>query len=104
MSRTRSECWYQPVQLSLVLILCAGVFEPARTSEQPEEGQPRRLRIVVFGGHPDDPESGAGGLITLLTQAGHEVICGYATCFRGDRKFFDRPEAEVRREEVIEIE
>ena len=60
----------------------------------------KKPRVVVFGGHPDDPESGAGGLIALLTRAGHEVICSYATCFRGERKFFDRPEAEVRREEA----
>ena len=46
------------------------------------------------------PESAAGGLITLLTRAGHEVICAYATSFRGDRKFFDRPEAEVRQAEA----
>ena len=25
-------------------------------------GQNKKLTIVVFGGHPDDPESGAGGL------------------------------------------
>jgi LmbE family N-acetylglucosaminyl deacetylase len=28
------------------------------------------------------------------------VICAYGTVFRGDRRFFDRPEAEVRREEA----
>jgi LmbE family N-acetylglucosaminyl deacetylase len=59
-----------------------------------------RLRIVVFGGHPDDPESGAGGLIATLTSQGHEVICAYGTAFRGDRKFFGRPEGEVRRKEA----
>ena len=30
----------------------------------------------------------------------NEVIVGYATCFRGDRKFFGQPEAEVRRREA----
>src|SRR5438876_6103606 len=59
-----------------------------------------KLRVVVFGGHPDDPESGAGGLIALLTQQGHEVILAYGTAFRGDRRFFGRPESEVRREEA----
>jgi LmbE family N-acetylglucosaminyl deacetylase len=54
---------------------------------------------VVFGGHPDDPESGAGGLIATLTKQGHEVICAYGTTFRGGRKFFGRPEAEVRQAE-----
>jgi LmbE family N-acetylglucosaminyl deacetylase len=56
--------------------------------------------VVVFGGHPDDPESGAGGLIATLARRGHEVICAYGTTFRGDRRFFNRPEAEVRREEA----
>src|SRR5438270_12198018 len=60
----------------------------------------KRLRVVVFGGHPDDPESGAGGLIATLTRQGHEVVCAYGTAFRGDRRFFDRPEAEVRRDEA----
>jgi LmbE family N-acetylglucosaminyl deacetylase len=56
--------------------------------------------VVVFGGHPDDPESGAGGLIATLTRQGHEVICAYGTSFRGDRRFFGRLEVEVRREEA----
>lgn len=60
----------------------------------------KKLRVVVFGGHPDDPESGAGGLIAALTGQGHEVICVYGACFRGDRRCFNRPEAEVRREEA----
>ena len=60
----------------------------------------KKLTVVVFGGHPDDPESGAGGLIAALSGQGHEVICAYGTAFRGDRRFFGRPEAEVRREEA----
>ena len=60
----------------------------------------RKLRVVIFGGHPDDPESGAGGLIATLTRQGHEVICAYGTTFRGDRRFFGRPEGEVRRAEA----
>jgi LmbE family N-acetylglucosaminyl deacetylase len=69
-------------------------------ADEPRAG-PRPLKIVVFGGHPDDPESGAGGLIGLLTQQGHEVIVAYGTAFRGDRRFFDRPEADVRRAEAF---
>src|ERR1700678_4280654 len=37
----------------------------------------QKLKVVVFGGHPDDPESGAGGLIKILTGLGHEVIVAY---------------------------
>ena len=60
----------------------------------------KKLKVVVFGGHPDDPESGAGGLIATLTALGHEVILAYVTVFRDDRQFFGRPEAEVRRAEA----
>jgi LmbE family N-acetylglucosaminyl deacetylase len=67
---------------------------------QPGEDGGKKLRVVVFGGHPDDPESGAGGLITSLTGQGHEVILAYGTTFRGDRRFFGTPEAEVREQEA----
>jgi N-acetylglucosamine malate deacetylase 1 len=60
----------------------------------------KRFRVVIFGGHPDDPESGAGGLAALLTRQGHEVILAYGTAFRDDRRFFGRLESEVRREEA----
>src|SRR3954453_9812317 len=71
------------------------------TAVSGQSGAPaKRLKVVVFGGHPDDPESGAGGLIATLTRRGHEVICAYGTAFRGLRRFFDRPEAEVRRAEA----
>jgi LmbE family N-acetylglucosaminyl deacetylase len=77
---------------ALLLLLVPDGLSLANTSS--------KLRIVVFGAHPDDPESGCGGLIALLTQAGHEVIVAYGTSFRGDRKFFGKPEDEVRRAEA----
>ena len=78
----------------LLVALCVSITATA------SDGPARKLRVVVFGGHPDDPESGAGGLIATLTRQGHEVICAYGTTFRGDRRFFGRPEAEVRQEEA----
>jgi N-acetylglucosamine malate deacetylase 1 len=82
----------------LVIILFATMLfgTPARTDDDPA----RKLRVVIFGGHPDDPESGAGGLAASLARKGHEVILAYGTAFRGDRRFFGRPEAEVRKAEA----
>jgi N-acetylglucosamine malate deacetylase 1 len=79
---------------ALLSTICLTV--PSHAGDDPG----RKLHVVVFGGHPDDPESGAGGLIATLTRQGHEVICAYGTAFRGDRRFFGRPEAEVRKEEA----
>lgn len=81
--------------LFLLLILLSGsTFALAADAE--------RVKVVIFGGHPDDPESGCGGLIATLTQSGHEVHVGYATCFRGDRKINGQPEADVRKREAAE--
>ena len=38
-----------------------------------------RLRVLVAGGHPDDPESGCGGTMARYADAGHEVTALYLT-------------------------
>jgi N-acetylglucosamine malate deacetylase 1 len=78
-----------PILILLVWICLTGLGQEAG-----------KLRVVVFGAHPDDPESGCGGLIALLAQAGHDVRVAYATCFRGDRKIGGEPEAIVRQREA----
>ena len=60
------------------------------------------MKVVVLGAHPDDPESGCGGLAANCVRAGHEVVFTYATAYREGRQFFDRPEREVRTEEARE--
>ena len=59
------------------------------------------MKILVVGAHPDDPESGCGGLAVRCVEAGHEVVFTYATAFRQGRRFFGRPEKEVRTEEAL---
>lgn len=36
-----------------------------------------KLKIVITGGHPGDPEYGCGGTVARLTAAGHEVVLLY---------------------------
>ena len=84
------------MKLFTALAVTMGLAVPSHAGDDPG----RKLRVVVFGGHPDDPESGAGGLIATLTRQNHEVICAYGTSFRDDRRFFGRPEAEVRKQEA----
>jgi hypothetical protein len=52
---------------------------------QSKKGDPvtgRKLRVVVAGAHPDDPEFGCGGTAALYADLSHEVVILYLT--RGD--------------------
>jgi LmbE family N-acetylglucosaminyl deacetylase len=39
----------------------------------------RTLNVVVIGAHPDDPETGCGGIIAKLTRDSHRVTVVYLT-------------------------
>ena len=44
--------------------------------EKPQDAG-RKLKVVVTGGHPGDPEYGCGGTIARYTDLGHEVVLLY---------------------------
>lgn len=57
-----------------------GNLPPAEASQAATFArQDRRLKVVVVGGHPDDPESGCGGTMARLAETGHEVVALYLT-------------------------
>lgn len=65
---------------SALLLATAGTSLPALGSEKDNEAAAgKKLRIVVVGAHPDDPESGCGGTIALYSSLGHEVTILYLT-------------------------
>jgi LmbE family N-acetylglucosaminyl deacetylase len=39
----------------------------------------KKLKVVAAGGHPDDPETGAGGTIARYAELGHEAVNLYLT-------------------------
>ena len=41
--------------------------------------QADHLKVIVAGGHPDDPESGCGGTMALYANLGHELVVMYLT-------------------------
>jgi len=45
-----------------------------QSTSQPAE---RKLKVIVTGGHPGDPEYGCGGTIARYTDLGHEVVLLY---------------------------
>jgi LmbE family N-acetylglucosaminyl deacetylase len=57
--------------------------------------QTRRLKVVVTGGHPGDPEYGCGGTVARYTAAGNDVVLLYLN--RGQKTCPDPdPEANPR--------
>lgn len=61
------------IRVCTVLVLLACSVPSTEAADQP------RLRIMVIGAHPDDPESCAGGLLALAAGAGHDVTAVYLT-------------------------
>jgi len=51
---------------------------PGILSADPKKPSEKK-KIVCVGGHPDDPESGCGGTLAKLANAGHEVTIIYLT-------------------------
>jgi hypothetical protein len=43
----------------------------------PQQPAGSKLKVVVTGGHPGDPEYGCGGTIARYTALGHEVVLLY---------------------------
>ena len=62
----------------------------------------RRRKILVIGAHPDDPETGCGGTMCLLADAGHEVVCVYLT--RGEAGIAGKSHEEAAAIRVVESE
>jgi N-acetylglucosamine malate deacetylase 1 len=52
--------------------------EVSPASDVPSEAKTnRKMKVMVAGGHPGDPEYGCGGAIARLTNLGHEVVLIY---------------------------
>jgi LmbE family N-acetylglucosaminyl deacetylase len=66
--------------VGLPLLAQAGPAAPqASTTSSPEAGKPGKLKVIVVGGHPDDPETGCGGTMARYAALGHEVVSLYLT-------------------------
>jgi len=53
----------------------------------------RKLKIIVTGGHPGDPEYGCGGTIAGYTEMGHEVVLLYLN--RGEAGIYGKSATEA---------
>lgn len=59
--------------------LAAGLPHAAGSLGEAAASQGRKLKVVVVGAHPDDPESGCGGTMALYADRSDEVVSLYLT-------------------------
>ena len=65
------------------LLSCAAGLSASMALGFEDVKAPRRLKVVVTGGHPGDPESRCGGTSARYTEQGHEVVLLYLN--RGEK-------------------
>ena len=67
------------------------------------EQNKEKLKVLVIGAHPDDPESNCGGTMVLFANAGHEVVSAYLTSGEAGIEDASYEEAaKIRNAEVME--
>lgn len=72
-----------PALVAPALVAPALLASPAPADAPAQSNSPltpqafRKLKIVVTGGHPGDPEYGCGGTVARFTELGHEVVLLY---------------------------
>jgi LmbE family N-acetylglucosaminyl deacetylase len=69
--------------------IASGLYS-ARASES---ASPGKLKVVVAGGHPGDPEAACGGTMARFVDSGHDVVALYIT--RGERGVQGKTHAEA---------
>ncbi len=69
--------------------LFAGAGLAAAVSGEAQAKGSRKLKVIVAGGHPGDPEYGCGGTVARYTELGHEVVLLYLN--RGDSGYLEKP-------------
>jgi N-acetylglucosamine malate deacetylase 1 len=73
------------VGLPLIARAAEGLSGQAPATTKP------KLKVVVTGGHPGDPEYGCGGTIALFSDLGHEVVILYLNKGEGNDKTSNDP-------------
>ena len=82
---------------SAAVLAAAGMLPAAANADAA-----KKLKIVVAGAHPDDPESSSGGTMALYADAGHEVVALYLT--RGEAGIHGKSHDEAAKIRTAEAE
>lgn len=62
---------------SAAMVAASGALPLTADSHPAQNSEPRKIKVVVCGGHPGDPEYGCGATVARLTALGHQVVLLY---------------------------
>lgn len=79
-----------------------GMLSPLHRGSAERKQPARKLQVVCVGAHPDDPESGCGGVLCLYAKAGHDVHIVYLT--KGEAGIAGKNNGEAARIRTAEAE
>jgi LmbE family N-acetylglucosaminyl deacetylase len=82
--------------------VAAAIGLPLLGKDSGQSASSRRLKVIVAGAHPDDPESSAGGTMARYADLGHEVVALYLT--RGEAGIPGKSHDEAARIRTLEAE
>lgn len=71
------------VALAVASVLGTGAIACAAPETGKSGAKKGKRKALVIGAHPDDPETGCGGTMVVLKNAGYEVVSVYMT--KGER-------------------
>ena len=80
----------------------AAIGLPLLAEEIPQTLPSRKLKVIVAGAHPDDPESSAGGTMARYADLGHDVVALFLT--RGEAGIPGKSHVEAARIRTAEAE
>jgi N-acetylglucosamine malate deacetylase 1 len=63
--------------VSGLAIGASGMNEVGESPSASQNPVARKMKVIVCGGHPGDPEYGCGGTVARLTGLGHDVVLFY---------------------------
>jgi len=78
----------------------AAIALGVETLQPAQESQSRKLKVIVTGGHPGDPEYGCGGTVARYSDLGHQVTLLYLN--RGEKTCPETPADAVSNVRVAE--
>src|SRR5450631_3189155 len=77
MKITRRDLLATTSTLAAGFMLGAKPSQATTSAQTPQTAPPTKIKVIVCGGHPGDPEYGCGGTIAKLTQLGHDITLLY---------------------------